>query len=108
MDNETILSELKTTLTETFPDLIIKVLLFGSRATGTWNDDSDFDVLVVIRGKPGWRLQNEIINACYAIDLKFDIVTDVKVIAESDLDTPKGRQPYIRQAIALEKSYDSR
>jgi hypothetical protein len=34
------------------------------------------------------------------IDLQYDIVTDVKIIAESELDTPKGRQPYIQQALA--------
>ncbi len=101
MNNEKILSDLKATLTNAFPGMIVKVLLFGSQATGAADDNSDFDVLVITRDISDWRLENDIINECYAIDLKYDIVTDVKIIAESELDTPKGRQPYIRQALAM-------
>ena len=78
----------------------MKVLLFGSRAIGADDENSDFDVLVITREIADWRTENDIINECYAIDLKYDIVTDVKIIAESELDTPEGRQPYIQQALA--------
>jgi predicted nucleotidyltransferase len=100
MNNNQILSDLSVTLTKAFPGVIVKVLLFGSYAHGGENDNSDFDVLVITREVPDWRLENAIINECYMIDLQYDIVTDVKIIAESELDTPKGRQPYIQQALA--------
>jgi predicted nucleotidyltransferase len=100
VDNKEILSAMRDLLLEVFPGIVSKVLLFGSRATDSWNEDSDFDVLIIIKEKADWRLQNEIINACYSIDLKYDVVTDVKIIAESELETSKGRQPYILKAIS--------
>ena len=32
-----------------------KVILFGSRARGDYRPDSDYDILVVVKEKPGWR-----------------------------------------------------
>ena len=45
MSNKIILKTIKTTVKSFLPDA--KVLLFGSRARGDFNTDSDFDVLVI-------------------------------------------------------------
>ena len=99
MDNSTILSELRRILDDAFPEVVSRVILFGSQAAGTANEDADFDVLVVTCREIDWRLRNRIIDTCYQIDIRFDIVTDIKILAESDLHTIKGRQPYVREAL---------
>ena len=34
---------------------IEKIILFGSRARGDYREDSDWDILVVVHKRPGWR-----------------------------------------------------
>lgn len=34
-----------------------RIILFGSRARGDAREDSDYDILVVIRGKLDWRVK---------------------------------------------------
>ncbi len=40
-----ILDEIKSTVLEIIPDAV--VMLFGSRATGNWHEESDWDVLIL-------------------------------------------------------------
>jgi len=46
-----ILSELKGRLAEHYGERLAKVVLFGSQARGDAAEDSDIDVLVVLRGE---------------------------------------------------------
>ena len=48
---QTILSELKTRLTELYGERLEKLVLFGSQARGDAEPDSDIDVLVVLNGE---------------------------------------------------------
>ena len=98
-DAKHIVTELKDILDRSFPGLIRKVLVFGSRAAGNAREDSDLDVLVVVRGNMDWRLRNEIIGACYEIDLKYDVVSDIKVLSEDDMNSIRGRQPFVQEAL---------
>jgi predicted nucleotidyltransferase len=47
-DKLTILRELKDLLQERFHGDIQEVILFGSQATGTAREDSDYDILIVV------------------------------------------------------------
>ncbi|MDD5091335.1 MAG: nucleotidyltransferase domain-containing protein [Candidatus Wallbacteria bacterium] len=98
MDNIAIVRELKELLHGRFKD-IRKVVFYGSRATGHDGMDSDFDVLIVVGRLVDWKLENEIIDACYEIDLRHDVQIDPKIIAESDLSTVLGRQPFVVNAL---------
>jgi predicted nucleotidyltransferase len=100
MDTHVILSELRSLLEASFPSIIEKIMLFGSQVTGATDEDSDFDILIITHSAIDWRMKDRIINACYAIDLKYDIVTDIKIMADSELRTIRGRQPYIVEAVA--------
>ena len=61
MSNKTILKTIKSTVRSFLPDA--KVLLFGSRARGDFNTNSDFDVLVITsktfptKEKKNWRIK---------------------------------------------------
>ena len=77
MSNKEILNTIKSTVHTFLPDS--RVLLFGSRATGKANKDSDYDVLVVTlktfseRAKLNWesKIHEAVVEA---IDAPVDIV----------------------------------
>lgn len=99
MDDKKILNELRGLLTAKFPGIIEKVILYGSRATGKPNIFSDHDVLIILKSSYDWRLKQLIQEICWEIDYKYDILTDVKVISLAELQTIKGKQPYITDAM---------
>ncbi len=47
---KSILAELRRGFEEIYGDRLVKLLLFGSQARGDAREDSDIDVLVVLRG----------------------------------------------------------
>ncbi len=83
-----------------FSGRVHKVILFGSQARGDARDYSDYDILVIMETDYDWKLQDEILGACYEIDLKYDILTDVKLISKKEMNTIKGKQPFILDALA--------
>lgn len=48
---KSILLKIKGQLLELYNDKLIEVILFGSQARGTANNDSDIDILIVLKGE---------------------------------------------------------
>jgi hypothetical protein len=61
--------------------------------------------MVILKNPHDWRMRKEISSACYDLDLKYDILTDIKTISENDLDGMTAKQPFIINA--LEEGIDS-
>jgi predicted nucleotidyltransferase len=99
MFNQQAMIELKELLMQRFPDDIEKVILYGSRVTGEARKYSDYDILIILKNDYDWKFRDRIYDATYAIDLKHDIVTDMKFISTRDLNTIKGKQPFIQDAL---------
>ena len=99
MDDKKILKQLHILLTEKFSGKIEKIILYGSRASGTSDIYSDHDVLIILKSDYDWRLKQSIQETCWEIDYKYDILTDVKVISLAELRTIRGKQPYITNAL---------
>jgi uncharacterized protein len=93
------MSELKESLTTHFPDDVDKIILFGSRMNGNAREYSDYDVLVVLNKDYDWKFEDRIYDTVFDIDLKYDILVDVKVISTEELQTIRGKQPFISDAI---------
>ncbi len=93
------LKELKELLFKNFPDYIDKVILYGSQVSGTAKDYSDYDILVILKKAYDWKLKNEIYDKSWEVDFKYDILTDIRLILNSELETVKGKQPFITNAI---------
>lgn len=93
------LKELKELLFKSFPDYIDKVILYGSQASGTAKDYSDYDILVILKKAYDWKLKNEIYDKSWEVDFKYDILTDIRLISNPELETIKGKQPFISNAI---------
>ena len=98
MLNRQAMHELKELLVTTFPDTIEKVILFGSRVKGDAREYSDYDILVIVKHAYDWRFEDKISDTTWEIDFKHDIFTDVKVISLGELQTIKGKQPFIQDA----------
>ena len=95
MNNLELLSAIKERLLQEFPGIIDKVILFGSQVKGKATKDSDHDILVVVNKRYNYKLKNQILDLLYDFDLKYEILTDVKVISKEELKTIKGKQPFI-------------
>jgi predicted nucleotidyltransferase len=93
------LTDLTNLLNKAFPGIITKVIIFGSRVTGGAREDSDLDVLVIINAADDWRLKSNIIDVFYDFDMKNEILSDVTILTEDEMQTIKGRQPYIQEAL---------
>jgi predicted nucleotidyltransferase len=73
------LKRFKTLLLEQFGSEVIGVRLFGSKARGDSNTDSDIDVLVVIR-QDDWHMKEAIGKIATTILIEEGIYLSVKVM----------------------------
>ncbi|PKP41966.1 MAG: nucleotidyltransferase domain-containing protein [Bacteroidetes bacterium HGW-Bacteroidetes-12] len=95
-----ILIDLKKSLSKRFNEDLKDVVLFGSQLTEDNSKDSDYDILIIVKRKTNWELEREISDICYDIDLKYGILTDTHVLGESELNSPRGKQPIFINAIS--------
>ena len=98
-DVSEILTELKNHLIENYGSSVQDVILFGSRARGDASEYSDFDVLIVLKRKYSPKDEDRILDLCYDIDLKYNILIDVHIMSEREKNSIRGRQPVFKNAI---------
>jgi len=94
-----ILQDLKNHLLKNFDDSVKDVILFGSQATGKSHEFSDYDVLIILDKKYSGKDENRILDLCYDIDLKYEILIDVHILSASELGSARGRQAVFSKAI---------
>ena len=101
MDSEkiSIVKDLKRRLSRQLTDNLKEVILFGSQLTENNTQDSDYDILIIVKQKADWKLERKISDICYEIDLKYGIFTDTHILAENEINSPRGRQPIFYNAI---------
>jgi len=100
IDKKKILEDLNFLLKSRFADDLKDIVLFGSQIYGRSHNDSDFDILIILTKKAEWKIEREISDLCYEVDLKYNIITDTHVIGEPELNTLRGKQPIFVNAIA--------
>lgn len=99
MKKDKISKELKQLLIKNFGEIIDNVILFGSQLSEYSNEYSDYDYLIILKTDYDWKLKKKIQDICWEVDYKYDIVTDIKIISKNELNTIKGKQPFIQSAI---------
>ena len=72
-----------------FPDEIINVLIFGSKARGDATKESDIDVLVITLSN-NWKTGDEIRDIGYELDDEIEYKLSIQVISKVHFD-------YLRQ-----------
>ena len=83
------LAALVDRLRQRYGDDLLRVVLFGSKARGDFDDESDLDVLIVVRMPEDAYRQywNEIVDLTWEIELAFGIVTSLIIKSEGDYAT---------------------
>lgn len=99
MDNDIILKALKKHLQNNLGSMIKEVILFGSRVIENAAEDSDYDVLIILTRDYNWNDENRILDLCYEVDLRYNVLIDAHIISQSEMDSPRGRQPIFINAI---------
>ena len=99
IDNHKILIDLKQHLQKHYGDSIKDVVLFGSQARGNSGKYSDYDILIVLDKDYTGKDENKILDLCYDIDLKYNILLDIHLLSKKEMNTKRGKQPIFINAL---------
>ena len=85
-DNEReAIREATRTLKEKFP--VKEVILFGSKARGDDDPESDIDLLLLTTRPIHWKERHSIVEALFDIEMKYDVVISIIVNSVNDWQT---------------------
>lgn len=71
-----------TLLKNRFP--IKEIILFGSKARGDADDESDIDLLVLTERKITWQERKALISALFDLELCYNVVLSPLIVTEHD------------------------
>jgi len=80
---------------------LLEAKLFGSKATGRDQPDSDIDVLVVVN-RNGVEIEDQVLDIAFDVNLKHEVYISPRVIDRSILSDPVWSITPFLQAIAKE------
>lgn len=100
INDRELLKILRTMIEKKLGSIVKSVILFGSRVKGNSRADSDYDILVIVTTTASWDIEQSILDICYDLEIEHEIFIDLSVLAESDLSSPRGRQPFVADAFA--------
>jgi uncharacterized protein len=98
-DKNIILSDLKSHLLKNYGKSVKDIILFGSQARGDSWEYSDYDILIILDNDYSGKDENQILDLCFDIDLKYNILLDVHLISRNELTSIRGRQPVFVNAL---------
>lgn len=84
MKDENTFFTIKNSILKVAPDA--KIFLFGSRVTGTAHDESDWDILILLKLKPDKKLKNTIHDAVFPLSLQIKAFINTIIVSEEDWD----------------------
>ncbi len=100
MDSKKLAQEIKKYLNTHLSNRVTDVVIFGSQIKGNAKNDSDYDVLIILKDDYDRKTKRAINDLCYDFDLKYDIFLDTRVISEDELKNGlRGKHPIFKIAI---------
>lgn len=91
------IKELKRRLKETYGEKLKEIRLFGSKARGDFDPESDIDIFLLFNSDIDWKFENEVWDLAYEIDLQFGVLFNVIIFSTKQLKDPKMRiLPFFR------------
>lgn len=80
-----ILSEVKKELKELYKDDLVDIILYGSYARGDYNENSDIDLLVVLKSiETAGKETDKIVDVIYDISLEYNTLISVVPVSYDD------------------------
>lgn len=99
IDRRLILTDLKRKLEEQYSDSVKNVILFGSQANNSSTEFSDYDILILLNQDYNRMDENRILDICYDIDLKYNIIIDAHLLSTREIESKRGQQPIFVNAL---------
>ncbi len=99
IDNQELLIDLKKHLKKNYGNSIKSIVLFGSQARGDSSEYSDYDVLILLDKDYSGKDENRILDLCYDIDLKYNVLLDVHLLSQKEISSRRGKQPIFANAL---------
>jgi predicted nucleotidyltransferase len=97
-EEELWLSSYREILAKQFPDLVEQIIVFGSKAKGTATEDSDLDLLVVIRDGD-WKVKDAITRPGYLLALETNAVPSMIVLTGEEWESLRRREAPFWQTV---------
>ncbi|MBW1615031.1 MAG: nucleotidyltransferase domain-containing protein [Deltaproteobacteria bacterium] len=94
-----ILDDLKSHLLKNYDKSIKDIILFGSHISGNSKKYSDYDILIILDNYYSGNDENRILDLCYDINLKHNILLDIHLLSKSELGSIRGKQPVFINAL---------
>ncbi len=94
-----IADELKENLKEKIKGEPNKIIVYGSFVRNEENKNSDLDILIIFNSDVDWEIRNKVFEICSDLNLKYDIWIDVSYLSLSEMNTIKGKQPFVQNAL---------
>ncbi len=95
-----LLIDMKKAVKDIGGDSILKIVLYGSRARGDYDIESDIDVAIIVRGLTK-ELKTRLLDAMADMELKYLTPLSILVLDEKDFEFLKKRERRI--ALDIEK-----
>ena len=93
-DEQKWLDDYRKALDEQFPGLVDDIVIFGSKARGTATEDSDLDILIVIREGDWWQ-KDAVADTGYMLAVETDAVPSILVYTREEWESRRsGRAPF--------------
>jgi predicted nucleotidyltransferase len=100
-EEKSVLRELKGALKLILGDRLVKFVLYGSKARGDYDSDSDLDVAIVVRDLTT-ALKHQILDVVAGIEFKYFVPVSALVLSERDFDRLRERERRI--ALDIERN----
>lgn len=87
---EIILTSIRQDLEDLYDEKLSKIILFGSQARKSSHEDSDIDLLIVLKGdvNPNFEI-DKMSDIIYSLNLKYDVLISVLPVSEKEYEKSK-------------------
>lgn len=93
------LNELHVWLRQRFSERLREVTLFGSRARGEGDEDSDLDVAVIVDDL-GWREAREVADVCGDLLTRYDVLVSPFALSGREMNRLRQRERFIARELS--------
>ena len=100
-DLQKVLDDVKIKMSEIYGDDLDKIILYGSYARGDYGDDSDIDIMVLVKcGEDEIKkLRKSLMSAASDLGIEYDIYISIKAISLDYFDYWKKAMPLFKNVV---------